>query len=240
MQQTLLLLEDNAEHCRQIKALIEEYNQKTTCVFNIIAVTSTAEAKGKLKQRLSIDAFLLDISMDDTSDNQEGLDFAEHLQQIREYKDKPVLFLTAYGSFLPAALNKLHCYAFLMKPYNKEELFQQLSDLSSQKEDDFYIKTREGVYYKLQLDDLLYIHANGRYLNYITGNGCFSSRQHTLSHVLEILPDNFIRCHRSYIINSDFVVNYDFINHFVEIKNIKNRIPMSRKINPEIIHKGEK
>ncbi len=239
MQQTLLILEDNASHCRHLQTLIEEYNIESDNSFRVIAATSLAEAERILEQQLSIDAFLLDISMDDTANNEEGLNFAKHLHNIRQYKEKPVLFLTAYGSFLPAALNELHCYAFLMKPYRKEELFRQLCDLSGLGRGDFHIKTRDGIFFKLKTDDLFYIQANGRYLNYVTATGSFSSRQHTLSDISGKLPNHFVRCHKSYIINTNMVVTYDFVNHFVELQGIKSRIPISRKINSESIFGGE-
>lgn len=234
MPQTLLLLEDNIDHSQHLKALIEEYNINSEISFDVISVTSFAEAIRKVDQNISIDAFLLDISLDNSPDNEGGLNFARHLQTITKYRKKPVLFLTAYGTHLPKALNELHCYAFLMKPYTKKELFQQLYDLSNEKKE-LYIKTSENIYVKCTLDTLLYIQANGRYLKYVTTDSCFYSRQYTLSKITGKLPDNFVRCHKSYTINKTFIGNCDFMNRYIELHGTAEKIPISRKIDPQTI-----
>jgi len=44
---------------------------------------------------------------------------------------------------------------------------------------------------------------------------------------MEDLPKNFIRCHKSYIINMRFVENYDLANNIVNIDN--HLIPIGRR-----------
>ena len=229
----LLILEDNLEHCRQLEHLVRLYNSESDIVFDVTAATSVTDAANWLKKHPA-DAFLLDISMDNTPGNNEGLAFARYLRSTPEYQKKPILFITAYGSFLPEALNELHCYAFLMKPYTKEDLFRQLYDLSHSREE-LYIKNRDNIYIRCPLDSLQYIQANGRYLKYVTTDGVFYSRQYTLNGLTEKLPADFVRCHKSYVINKKQIDNCDFVNRYIELRDCPEKIPVSRNIKPDAI-----
>jgi DNA-binding LytR/AlgR family response regulator len=40
-----------------------------------------------------------------------------------------------------------------------------------------------------------------------------------LKEILKVLPENFIRCHKSYIINKNFIANYDITTRYVAVKS---------------------
>ncbi len=238
MKRTLLLLEDNLEQLNYLEAMIEKYNQQFHGDFHVIPTASVEEAKGVVNALTPIDAFFLDVSMGTGLINDLGLDFAESLQSHTQYRSKPIIFITAYGSFLPTALNHIHCYAFLLKPYTEADLFHQLSDLCSKPKNTLTIKNRDGIYIKLSYNKLQYIQSHGRYIEYVSSDGSFYSRQHTLSELENILPNQFFRCHKSYIINLSMVVNYDLMNRYAQLESSTEKIPLSRKIKSDKIFKG--
>ena len=59
---------------------------------------------------------------------------------------------------------------------------------------------------KVYLDNLLYIRADDHYLELITKNKIETTRG-TLKDIAEQLPPNFFRCHKSYIVNTNFIKN---------------------------------
>ena len=75
------------------------------------------------------DAFFLDIALDEERNNQEGLRLAEQLQAMPRYQNTPILFITALPQYIYSALNQLHCFAYLIKPYSEKDVHQQLAAL---------------------------------------------------------------------------------------------------------------
>jgi len=78
---------------------------------------------------------------------------------------------------------------------------------------------------KVYIADLMYIKSDDHYLNVFLSDGKNHFVRGKLNAITEELPPNFIRCHRSYIVNSNFIkqVNSDTI-----ILIDKTQIPLSR------------
>lgn len=78
---------------------------------------------------------------------------------------------------------------------------------------------------KIYISDLLYIKAEDHYLNIFLSNDKNHLVRGKLGQIKEELPPNFIQCHRSYIVNSNFIKQIN-ANHIVLIN--KEQIPLSR------------
>ncbi len=78
---------------------------------------------------------------------------------------------------------------------------------------------------KVYISDLVYIKSEDHYLNVYTSNGKSHLVRGKLSAIKEELPPNFIRCHRSFIVNANFVKQV----HPTKLELIdKSQIPLSR------------
>lgn len=78
---------------------------------------------------------------------------------------------------------------------------------------------------KIYLSDLVFIKAEDHYLHVYGKNGKRNFVRGKLSQLIEELPPNFVKCHRSYIINTNFI--YAYAKGFVTLKT-KDEIPLSR------------
>ncbi len=58
---------------------------------------------------------------------------------------------------------------------------------------------------KIYISDFMYVKSNDHYLDIFISNGKKHFVRGTLSQLKEELPPNFIQCHRSYIVNSNFI-----------------------------------
>ena len=63
---------------------------------------------------------------------------------------------------------------------------------------------------------------------YETTDCSHTSRQYTMKQLEEQLPENFIRCHKSYIINTDYIKNFDTVNHYIQMYHTSKLIPVAR------------
>lgn len=219
----ILLLEDDVVQINQLKTIIQNYSRD----FHIICASNLTEAKEIVKKNTLFDAFFLDISLNENTPDQDGMQFAMSLSKLPHYSNTPVLFITAFPKYIYPAINKLHCYAYIIKPYNEKQIHEQLSTLFRANRL-LVLKTTDNIHVRLRYDAIRYIEANRRYLTYYTTNGNFISRQYTLQRLCELLSHDFVRCHKSYIINQTHVKNFDFTNHYARMNSGNLNIPLSR------------
>ncbi len=120
---------------------------------------------------------------------------------------------------------------FLYKRYKKksvvleEEKSETLQKLDELKEvvikNHIVLKDKTKVY----IADLLYVKADDHYLHIFTSEGKNHFVRGKLSQIKQELPPNFIQCHRSYIVNTNFIKR---INKESLTLISKDTIPLSR------------
>lgn len=103
---------------------------------------------------------------------------------------------------------------------------QEISDLKKLVEKEHIVLRNKS---KVHLEDLLYIQSDGHYLQLFTQKGKEFVRG-KLSEMLQQLPPNFAQCHRSYIVNKNYI-HYTKGNS-IFLKN-ETEIPVSRKYKPD-------
>ncbi len=114
----LLLVEDDKINVDVINLFLRDY-----C--NVDHSISALEAIEKVKEK-KYDAILMDINLKGMS----GLDAVKQIRQIEEYKDTPVVAVTAYAMagdkkrFLSQG-----CSHYLAKPFSKKELIELLETI---------------------------------------------------------------------------------------------------------------
>ena len=78
---------------------------------------------------------------------------------------------------------------------------------------------------KIYISDLIYVKSDDHYLEVITQNNKKHTVRGKLSQIKQELPPNFIQCHRSYIVNSNFIKQ---VNSTSLVLINKEHIPLSR------------
>lgn len=148
-----------------------------------------------------VDLLFLDIKMPDIS----GLELMESLQQ------KPmVIFTTAYAEHAVQSY-ELNATDYLLKPFaftrflkachKANELLQAKQSYKPVVADSIFIKSGyEQV--KINYSDILYLESGGNYMSFILADGRTILSRLTMTDTLALLPSaQFIRVHRSYIVN---------------------------------------
>lgn len=78
-------------------------------------------------------------------------------------------------------------------------------------------------------EDVLFIEGLGNYIKIFLSNGRELTTYMSIKSILEQLPSNFIRCHKSYVINTNHI--HSFNNENIQIRSQK--IPRSKGISDE-------
>jgi DNA-binding LytR/AlgR family response regulator len=150
-----------------------------------------------------VDAIFCDINMPDLN----GMDFVKSLTA-----PPLVVFTTAYSEYAIEGF-KVNAVDYLLKPFGMQEfmraanrLQERLSVPSSapaETDDTLFLKTDYRIV-KVNIPDIRYVEAMSEYLKvWIEGEAKPIITLLSMKKMEERLPDNFMRIHRSYIINLD-------------------------------------
>lgn len=186
-----------------------------------------------------IDLLFLDINMPDVS----GLSFAKTVTN----KSK-IIFTTAYREYALEGFD-LQAVDYLLKPIAFNRFLQAVNKFfeTTSKTESLLVKNEEKVknnfvfvrskrkMVKINFDAILYIESLSDYIKIHTKEEVFVTRE-TISNFQSKLPEvEFLRTHRSFIVNVNHVTSYTI--EFVEIE--KKPIPISRSYKEEVLKKFE-
>lgn len=134
----------------------------------------------------------------------------------------PVLGIVTLISIIIFFLYRRYKNKSVVLQEEKSETLQKLDELKSIViKNHIILKDKTKVY----ISDLMYVKSDDHYLNIFTSDDKSHFVRGKLSNIRQELPPNFIQCHRSYIVNSNFIkrVNSDSIT-LID----KTQIPLSR------------
>ncbi len=159
--------------------------------------TQTGEAKKHL-QKFPVDLLFLDINMPSIS----GIDFYKGLDQ-----NVMVIFTTAHSQYALDGFN-LNAVDYLLKPYSQERFMVAVNKANdfytflhnkTQKTNHIFIRSEYSLV-KIPVKDILYIEGLADYMKIHLPEGKPVITRMTMKSILEKLPIDFIRVHRSFII----------------------------------------
>ena len=181
-----------------------------------------------------IDVVFLDINMPDMN----GINLGKIISKI--YPEVKIIFITAYKDYAVDAF-EVKAFDYLLKPYSEERIRNLLKSLVSTKNVDNILNRNTSLkkitinmdekIYVLSLTDVDYIEANEKETLIFANKKRYVSKI-KISKWEEMLEGyNFYRCHRSYIINLDKIVEIEqWFNSswIIKLKNYSTTIPVSR------------
>lgn len=188
------------------------------------------------------DLGILDIHL---SGKKNGIDLAEKINLGFQF---PFIFLTSNtDKFTLNEAKRAEPYAYLVKPYSKEELYASIEialyNFSQKKEqaldkenliiqDALFIKQNK-IFLRLNFNDILYLVSDHVYIDiFMADQKKYTVRGSLNEYILKLGP-TFIRSHRSYIVNLDHLQG---INHaYVVIQD--QDVPLGKRYREEILKK---
>lgn len=175
------------------------------------------------------DLVLLDIHL------QDPLDGIELAKLIDERSQVPYIFITANADLLIIKkATHTKAAAYITKPIKKTDLFAavQIALKSIDSKEVKFLQVKDnGSTVRIQHTDILYIESSGNYINIHTKTEKILSRQ-SLEWAQEQLPEHqFLRVHRSFIVNTAVILRINTKSLLIGEKEI----PISRTNNASIL-----
>lgn len=223
----IMIVEDEINIALGIKKLIESMDDNLS-----ITITGFSSEALKLLKIESFDLFLIDIELLDYS----GIELAREIRDVTKYKMTPIVFITAIPTKELTAFKEIHCYDYIIKPFTKKEITDVIGDLLNfgiKKEEYITFQLKDFIY-RLKEEDIIYLEAINRKIKVVTVNEEIQLSNYTLQNILTELNDNFIRCHKGYIINTKYIHNIDNTNKLIKLKYTDVLIPIGRKYREDL------
>lgn len=167
------------------------------------------------------DLLILDIEMGEMN----GLELAKKVRL--EDRNIPIMFVTGYDEYMQYGydVSALH---YLLKPVNKERLFQALDRRSTlvQKETGSLILSGTDEIKRVQINELIYVEAAGHGSVLHTKDETVPIKE-SLGTIEKLVKDTteIVKCHRGYIVNLRYI---SAIQNSDIILDNGERLPISR------------
>ncbi|NOY36288.1 MAG: response regulator transcription factor [Chlorobi bacterium] len=216
-----IIIDDEPAAIRVVESFLKNISN-----FKLVGKCKSAFEGIELLKNHDIDLMFLDINMPGLS----GIDF------LKSLRNPPVVIITtAYREYAVESF-ELEVVDYLHKPFSFDRFFKAVQraeeklegkktetndgKTKAQVKDHLFIKS-DKKHHKINFNDLLFIESMGDYCKFITRGRTYLSYI-TLKKLLELLPESFIRVHKSFIVQFDKI---DMIEGNM-IKIIDHSIPI--------------
>jgi two-component system LytT family response regulator len=191
-----LMIEDNPAAAELLNILMEDYQDFQSSLIS-------CDMKEGIRSILNVkpDLVFLDVELPDFT----GFDFIKelrnHLQVLPE-----IIMMTAHEKYALKAVNEEILY-YLVKPIDPDELFKGIHKFRIKKakaQKAITIKNQKG-YSFLNFDDIFLIKSSSNYTFFYTRDLQKVMISKTMKEFEPFLNDQFLRVHKSYIVNIDCI-----------------------------------
>lgn len=142
----ILLVEDVESQAKALKSIIQSHIPNV----QITIASNTADALHLIHTLPSIDLFFLDIALsEDYNKKNDGITLGLEIRAINKYINTPIIYVTSYTNRIQEAINTVHCFGFLYKPYTPSDVTNLLDSIFQleKKEQTLLLKIESSVYF---------------------------------------------------------------------------------------------
>ena len=202
---SFVICDDNLHMVNRLSFLFEEAFSKGDFDASIVLKTTNCQELLNYVCSNKVDVIVLDIQF--YNSKLTGLDIAKAIRKIN--KNCYIIFTTSHLEYIMQSL-KLKTFDYLIKgSVNLETITSTLTRLfedATTNNTKFLQIDTKGTY--IDLDTIQFIEKSGMKIIYHSFMRDYEAYS-TFNKILDILPENYVRCHKSFIVN---VKNIDYVN----------------------------
>lgn len=226
----VFIVEDELLIAETIKLYLNERGH------HVVGIAISYEAAIQKINEERIDVILLDIRL---YGEKSGIDVAQYLNKMNNSIPYIIVSSQYDMEYIEKAM-QAGASGYIAKPISKESLWSTVefavlkSDKTHQNEQFIELKI-SGSIQRIKLRDIVYIKSDHVYVEVVCTSTKYLAR-YSFGDILAMIDQpNFIRCHRSYIINTDKIQKYSSSKVWLNEKVI----PVSTKYKSRIIGLGQ-
>ena len=220
----IAVCDDNEEHISALRKMLDEWSENKPFAVIIYEYTSAESFLFSYPDK-PCDIILMDIEMK----NLNGMELAKKLRKSGDML--PIIFITGYSEYIGEGYD-VEALHYLLKPVEKEKLFEVL-DKYTKKHDpqnDIVLSCNDKNI-RVDQENIRYCEARGKKTEVHIPDKNVLICNSGINDLQKILGENFIFCHRSYLVNLRFIKSISKTE--IEIDGGEN-IPLSRRLYKEV------
>ncbi len=210
-----LLCDDNIDTLNKLSHILESIFMKHDFEAQITFKTTNPNELLLYIQKHPIDVLVLDINLNSTLN---GLDIAKYIRSTNN--DCYIIFITAHSEFVFIAYN-YKTFDFICKPFTCERIEQTIirlfEDIKKNSITKKFIKL-DNRNTLIDQNEIQYIKRNGMKVIFHTANDNYETYS-SFNKLKSELPENFIRCHKSFIVNINNITKLEPKSNLIYFKN---------------------
>lgn len=197
--------DDDLEALNKINQLFERYRIRRTHEIACVVFRSSLELLAEIEKGSRFDILFLDIMMP----GENGINTAKEIRQ--HDRVVKIIFLTSSSEYAVQSYT-VGAYYYQIKPICEESFFRlmdsAISECEKAQKSSLILRCKSGIT-RIDLDKLEYCEVIGRTLLFHMENGKVLESSGSLEGVCDKLLqyDNFLRPHRSFLINMEYIQN---------------------------------
>ena len=208
-----VICDDNLNIVKKLKEMLELLFVKHDIDANVGFCTHDPKKVLEYEKENIVDVLILDINL---NSDMSGIDLA---QEIRKRNKKIYLiFSTGHLEYSLIAYS-VKTFDYLPKPITLERLeitlHRLLDDLSSTSNNRFIKIDKKTI---INQKEINYIKRDGMKLVFCTNSGEYET-YNSFNKIENLLPENFVRCHKSYMANTENIININTNNNTIVFNN---------------------
>ncbi len=191
----VVILEDISTDAERLNQLLIEYsnaNQIEIRTQHYVSGASYFTSNKDFKEKFP-DLYMMDIQLGSMN----GIDVSKQLR-MNGYKG-PILIMTAFKEYVFEGYD-VRAMNYLLKPLKKESLYKCLNEVISELHSDVYLLRTKQEIKRIPYADIIVFSSSMHSIDILTTDSNYH-QYISLNEVAIHLPSQFIRTHRSYIVN---------------------------------------
>lgn len=196
MKYSYLIIEDNPKAVESLRLFMKKFPQ-----FVEKGISHHAKKGILLILEQKPDLIFLDVELE----NSNGFEL------IKELKTKlntmpSIIMTTSHDHYAKEAINN-DVFYFISKPYDPDEVelaLRKFEKIFIENQSQIHIKNAEG-HHIINLEDIVLVMSDGNYSHIFKKDLKIITSAKSITDIEEKLPLNFMRIHKSYIINNSFI-----------------------------------
>ena len=208
-----VICDDNLNLLQKLSSTLENIFTKYNYDASVSFQTDNVDSLLQYVDTNKIDVLFLDINL---KSNKTGLEVAEMIR--KKNKDIYLIFTTGHLEYAMLAY-KFKTFDYIAKPFTTERLedtvvrlFEDIHGLPTK-----YLKI-DNKNTIIDENEIQYIKRDGMKVVFHTSFNDYDTYS-SFNKLQDSLPNNFIRCHKSFVVNINKIKNVDFVENRVYFEN---------------------
>ena len=210
------LCDDNVQLLSKLKEILESIFFQNNLDATVTFASNNIDDLLKFINNNDVNVLFLDINFHSKLN---GIEIAKEIR--KNNKSIYIIFLTGHFEFIVSSF-ECTTFDFIPKPLSRAKLEKTINRLF----DDIGGNTRKFLRLNhsnsiINQNLVNYIQKDGMKTIYNMSSGSISSYG-SFNNISDDLPNNFVRCHKSFIVNMDNISNVDFKSNTIYFKDSEN------------------